>query len=302
MYGTIRDEIESYLVENFSHEAALEYMSSLMVIDSFEYQKPYDVFADILYDTTEEDENVIQMSIIKAFNDALDFILANHRVVLVEETDLETKNMILSALYQLQHVEDPVPFLRILEGYKSEEEKLALIIEILSGMDHTRAMMALESVEKSTLDILQALLYEKESTMNAGEADEEAMRKAQLIGNLKDFFHVCGEDNLAFEMSNNGIMPAHRAALYYPYIKDMIDVPADDDQTAKNILSLLYYAIDTFTEPSVVYRKVAENLIHGDPTRMMKIEAKISTMVNNLNQFQKAKNDAKSIFVVQHQA
>lgn len=301
MSNGIREELETYLYLSYSQEALVDYMAALMLFDAFEFSRPYEVFADILFDTSDDDPEETRDKITNAFHKMLDGLFSAHRINLLEDVDLQTKNTILGALFRLQNFEDPTPILLILESDRPTLEKFARIIETMTSLDEGKILSAIEDVDESSLKVLQNFLYKKEETAASQETDEDADKKKKLVDNLKDFFTACGEDNLAFQMVQNGIIPGHELRLYHPYVKEMIE-STDEDQTAKNILSFFFMGVDSFLEPMLKYRNVSEQLVHGDATKIMRIETKMSVLLNKLVQYQKAKNDAKSISVVQHSA
>ena len=131
------------------------------------------------------------------------------------------------------------------------------------------------------------------------EDPKDQETKALLVKNLKDFFIVHGTDCLAHRMLDNGVQPGWSSRLYYPFTKDLLVVP-DDNQTAKNLLSFFFFAIDTFNDPLKVYHVVSDHLLTGTE-RITRIEVKIVDMINAVRQYQKAQNDARQVSVVQHQ-
>ena len=271
-----------------------------MILDAFSYQVLDDDLVDILNDIEEEDD-VVQERFLECINIHLTKVLRSHQVFLADDADLYSKNQILAVLYRLQHLEDPVPPLRILETLASNEEKLAKLIEIYSELDETQATVAIESVDDSLITNVMTFLYAAEEKNETDLlANENYKNLTQLKANLKDFFTVHGKDNLAYEMMTNGIEPGLSIKLYYPYIKEHL-VVEDNLLTAKNILSLFLFSIDTYKEPVVIYRKYSEQLI-TPADRIIKIEVKIAELLNQLYQYQEAQNAARSVFVVQHQA
>ena len=301
METTLRDEIDSFLENAFTEEAAGEFKASLMLFDAFEYAKPFDDFSDILYDIEAEDKDITREKMISAFNRHLTAIFTAHQIALVDDVEIYVKNQILGVLYRLQHLEDPVPVLRILESSVSDEEKLAKIIDEFCLLDETEALSAFDAVSEETLKSLMKHLYAQEELLTKAveEDPKDQETKALLVKNLKDFFIVHGTDCLAHQMLDNGVQPGWSSRLYYPFTKDLLVVP-DDNQTAKNLLSFFFFAVDTFNDPLKVYHVVSDHLLTGTE-RITRIEVKIADMINAVRQYQKAQNDARQVSVVQHQ-
>lgn len=291
------DAVEEYVINTFTPEMAGEIRGSMMVFDAFEYPVFDQEVADIVYYDDDVPSDEVQLQFTACLHKHLNSILRQHRVRLNSDADVRVKNQILGVLYRLQHLEDPVPVLRILESSLSPEEQFAKIVSIYGQVTETDVLVALESLDEVMLSTLQAYLYEQENKDNEVIVSPA---KAKMVENLKDFYHCHGTDNLGYEMMENGIVIGHPLSLYYPYIKDNIVTP-DDKQTAENILSFFYIAEDTWLDPMKVYRASSEKLI-GDTSRIVKIETIIADMLNALTQYQKAKDDARKLSVVQHQA
>ena len=300
MDSTARELILEYISEKLTNELRDELCASFMILDAFVYQALDDDLVDILNDLEEEDD-IVQEKFLDCVNSHLTKVLRSHQVFLADDANLYSKNQILAVLYRLQHLEDPVPPLRILETLTSNEEKLAKLIETYSELDETQAIVAIESVDDSLINNVMTFLYAaeeaNESDLSLNENYSDLMR---LKNNLKDFFTVHGNDNLAYEMMKNGIEAGLSIKIYYSYIKEHL-VTEDDLQTAKNILSLFLFSIDTYKDPVVIYRKYSEQLIHP-ADRIVKIEVKIADLLSSLYQYQEAQNAARSVSVVQHQA
>lgn len=295
------EEIQEYLQATFSPEMQGEVRASLMVFDAFGYEKASAVLADVLFDIESSDKDLTQMKFLGAIHESLNALLKAHLVTVQDDTDLSVKNQILGVLYRLQHLEDPTPTLRILESSASGEEQLARIVQEYSVLDEAQVLMAVESIDESSLNTLRTYLYKKEEDLEAAEEvpATELVDTALMVKNLKDFFHVHGNENLGYQMLDNGIQPGHDIKLYYPYISDQL-VVEDDLQSAKNILSLFFIARDTFNDPLKVYRAYSEKIISGSE-RIMKIEVKLAELLNALRQYQKALDDSRRVSVTQHQ-
>lgn len=298
----IKDEIDEYLENTFSPEAQEEFNASLMVFEAFGYTAHVNDLTDLMFDPASENSDILQQNFIDCFHTHLNALLTLHQVTLMEESSFHEKNQVLSVLYRLQHLEDPVPVLRILESSLSQEEQFSKIVAAYSLLDETQVMTVFKEAEETFFTALQTYLYAQEETLANRDSgsDEVVQMQSTLVANLKDFFHVHGTTNLGYDMTQNGIQIGHDFGIYLNYIHDFI-VTDDDTQTAKNILSVFFLAPDTFRDTLKMYRKFSEQLITGTE-RIMNIETKITTLLNDLRQFQKAKDVARSVSVVQHQA
>jgi hypothetical protein len=294
------DEVIEYIDSHLPKELGDEVRASLMVFDAYGYSKPYITLQDAVTAPEAEDTDLLQSTFFQIVQEGLDAILAVHRVVLMDEVDLATKNQILGALYRLQYLEDPVPVLKILEGEDDDEGKLARIVEIYSDIDHGTLMTAIESVDPTTLTVLQDFLYQGEKENEEAETPESLMQKSLLMANMKDFILLNGKDCLAAEMITNGIQPGHLLSLYYPFVKDLL-VTENIEQTAVNLLSFFFLGRDTYAEPLKAFRVMSETLIENT-TDMVKIEVKLTELIEALRNHQKVTHEARSLSVIQYPA
>lgn len=301
MLSSTRDQINGYLTEMFSPELRDELLASFMVFDAYEHGTVEDELTDIFNDIDNDQDDLTKDKVFACISDNLTVILRKHNISLADDVSLHTKNQILAVLYRLQHVEDPVSPLRILESMETNEVKLSKIIEQYSDLPETVALESIEEVSESFIKRLMTLLYDIEEKL-ANATEEERSVDPELVSlkkNLKDFFTVHGKDSLGFDMVVNGIESGLPIKIYYPYIKDHL-VEGDDDTVAKNLLSLFFMGKDTFSDPLQVFRKYSEQLI-TPIDRIIKIEVKLGELLNKLHQYQEAQSAAKSISVVQHQ-
>src|SRR5690606_6009525 len=110
---------------------------------------------------------------------------------LVAEAELGEKAQILTGLYRVQHVEDPVPFLRILETDFSNEEKLAHVLQHLTELDSIQLVAVIETVSDASLKSMEDYLELLDQRQNSDTEPEGRVPKA-LLENLRDFFQYFG--------------------------------------------------------------------------------------------------------------
>ena len=288
----LMDVVHGYIAQMFSEELQAEIQNSFALFDAFEHRQAYVYLPDIVLDIDADNTDLTQSKFLSAIHEQLDVIFKAHQIDLSEDVELSTKNQILSVLFRLQQLEDVVPVLRILESSFSDEEKIAKIVEAHSELDEASVLIAIESIHSSTLEQLQSFLYiQEEKEEKELEIDSGILNEIQL--NLKDFFAICGQDNLAFEFIQSGITIGHPIKLYYPYVKEYLIVK-EDLQSAKNLLSLFLMAQDTYQDPLQIYRTYSESLVL-DTEQRMRIETQIGALLNELHHYQEAQDVAKRV-------
>ena len=288
----LMDVVHGYIAQTFSEELQVEIQNSFALFDAFEHRQAYVYLPDIVLDIDADNTDLTQSKFLSAIHEQLDVIFKAHQIDLSEDVELSTKNQILSVLFRLQQLEDVVPVLRILESSFSDEEKIAKIVEAHSELDEASVLIAIESIHSSTLEQLQSFLYiQEEKEEKELEIDSGILNEIQL--NLKDFFAICGQDNLAFEFIQSGITIGHPIKLYNPYVKEYLIVK-EDLQSAKNLLSLFLMAQDTYQDPLQIYRTYSESLVL-DTEQRMRIETQMAALLNELHHYQEAQDVAKRV-------
>lgn len=295
------DPVLGYMKEYFSPELMDEIKASLFLFDAFSYQAPYDNLVNILNSPEVEDSDILQMSFLSTLESGLEDLFTAHRLKITLETDLATKNQMLAVLYRLQHLEDPTPALKVLEGSQDAVTKLGKLMEIYGNIDMGTVLTAVESIDPGSLVILRDYLYQQEEALENQDISPTAIASTSLLlKNMSDFIVLFGKENIGTELMMNGVQPGHDFAIYFPFVDNMLE-NQDDMQFAKNILSFLFMARDTYAEPMKAYRALSEKLV-GTADRIVKIELKLSGLIEELRNYQKAKNAARSVSVTQHPA
>ena len=288
----LMDVVQGYIAQTFSEQMQAEIQNSFALFDAFEHRQAYVHLPDIVLDIDADNTDLTQLKFLSSVNEQLDVIFKAHQIELEEDTELYVKNQILSVLYRLQMLEDIIPVLRILESSFSDEEKIAKIVEEYSELDEATVLVALKSVQSSTLETLQSFLYtQEEQQEKKPEIDPEVFK--QIQNTLKDFFVICGQDNLAFEFIQSGMSIGYPVKLYYPYVKEYL-ITDNDTQSAKNLLSLFLMAQDTYHDPLQVYRIYSEALVL-DLEQRMRIETQMGALLNELRHYQEAQDVAKRV-------
>ena len=290
MVNGIEAVVLDYIEESYSYEKACELKASLFVFEAFNYQNIYTDLADIFYDIESDDITLTQLKVLACITSALRYILNQHKVDVQEETTISVMNDMVSVLFRIQYLEDPTPVLKILEGMASNEEKLSKILSIYSTLDEVVFLENIRVVEDAALKSMAAYLYQLEdriASLAEPELEKEKQRR-QITELIKDFFKVHGVNNLAHQIASNHILEGFELHDYIPYVQHAIKSNTVD-QTALNVLSLLYYASDTFTTPVQSFREHSEELGFS-AVESAAVEAKMTGLIALLEEYRKAKD------------
>ena len=294
------DEVNEYIETHFTEEFSSSLRAAMFVFEAFDFNKIYGDLADVLYDFEADQTDFTNQKFVACFNSNLDDILTHHHVSLNKETCITKKTIIIGVLYRLQYLEDPEPVLKVLETFQSDEEKFSLIIEMFSDLSQVEVLEAVESVDPISLTTLAEYLYKQEELLEkVSDVEISTETQTSLYENLKAFFSLSGQTNLASNMAANGIVPGFALSLYLPFVLE--GVRGDDvKQTALNTLSLFYYSQDTFKDPLKALHEHMEDLgFFGDTG--IAIEREFQELINQMNGYRKANDVARAVSSTSHQ-
>lgn len=294
----LTSDIEDFVGSNFSSEQAQEFFNTRALAEAFEEDTLGDRIRDVLYDIGNDDNDARQLAFAEVFHTVADKILSAHDLAMLTPVKLHTKNRILSALYRIQTIEDPVPYSRILETSLSNEEMFAKIVSSVAEIDEGTVLESVDEISDDFINGLRSFLEDRERNIDslAGEDQEGLALRTTIIGKLKCFFECFGENMLVSSMSDIGLLPAQSTLLYWPYVKDNI-VMTSDKETALNLLGLFIYGSDTYMNPMGAYERCSESLVKDNMKRVA-IANQLRDAILALDNYMKAKDDAKRVSAV----
>lgn len=292
MFHNTQEAVENFLASHYTEQLSQTYRNCLALMDTFEYATIYEKLIDVIFDPESENQDKASMDFHTTMVDGLNAVLSEHMLSLTEEATIVQRMYILHGLYLLQSIEDPVPYLRMLESVGDEAEVFGRIIGQLTELTATEVMLVLDEAMSNLPGLLTGIknMLTDMENIQPVEVDEVAV---QVTKNLNDYFKACGEDNLACQLVNSGMTIGQSAAIYYPYVSDHL-VTENDEETAKNLLSFFLFCRDTYQSPLESYRKYSEALL-GTAARTSRIEAIILQEYTKLEQYKDAQTKANSI-------
>ena len=247
--------LENYFTEEFKDEV----YRSFNLFDKYEYLDAYSEFVNIITDYNQSSTDDLKDKFVIELQTRLDYVLNEHTIKLVETTTIEEKNEILSALLLIQNLEDYSGIINTLESLESNEEQLAIILSDLCLLSDVKIMELVESFDSTILSKLKQFIYSKETDNQ--DIDEETQKtKLNITNNLKLFFELSGTNNLAYLLISSSIIVGELFETYLSYIEDDI-VSKSDEQTAINILSMIYLSSNGYNAPLLTFRKYSYRLL-----------------------------------------
>lgn len=281
------DDILALFVETYYNEQQADDINkALDLFDYFEYNQAFPGLIDIVVEhSATSNENLID-SFTAAINQRLNFLLEQHTVKLVDEATIDQKNQILNALGHLQKLQDYSGVIGVLESLEDDTEKLTNILSDHVLMDQTELMTLIVSFSEDLLTKLKEYIYAVE---DATPSEDEPAR-LDIISNLKLFNEFTEGKTIAAVAMQDGSRVSERFSTYLAFFKDEI-VTKDTDQTAANLLSVLYMSIDGYNSPLLVYRKYSLSILN-DLTLVSKVEVSLLNLIASYSEFKKVKHEA----------
>jgi len=215
----------------------------------------------------------------RAMHSKLDYILQQHNIVLVDTATMRQKNELLTALYTIQALEDYSSVIAVLESLESDEVKITTILADYCQLDVTEQLSIIQSFNPITLTILKdyILLSYTERVQQYNYKD--------LIPTLKTFFHLYGNDNIGHILIENDVKPGLTINVYLEYADSVI--ANTYEQTAANIMSLIYLTPDSIHNPLAVYNTYSLVMLK-DLSLVSKIEPLVISIIDKVHEFTKA--------------
>lgn len=281
------DDILQVFVDNAIHdELQGDVRQSFDLLDFFDYKQAYSGLIDIVSDDNSQTLDTMRDVFLRELNTKIDYILEQHTVTVKPDTLLHDKNQICAAFAHVQNLKDYTPIIRILESLEGDDEQLAAILEELTTLTESHILDIIDGFSPSLLHRLKDYIYLKEEDV----VDEDKTR-AIKVAFLKDFAQLFGKESTGIMLLESGTLTGSKFETYLNLIDKEEIVTADNDVTAKNILSIIYLSEDGYNSPFLIYRKYSYQLL-GDLDRTSAIEVKILNMIAKISELQKARNEA----------
>ncbi len=282
-------EIARFIQSNYTPEYQADLAMAISVMYQFEHDGIQDTLCELLYAPGGEDSDALSVSFANTVEDSLKELVRMHGVT-AEEATLSHHLEIMRGIYHVQGTEDPIPFLRIIEGNtQTAEEKLAAILASFSSYGEAYFIAILTEVEESLLTRLYLKLSEQESE----QKDDEEEANQALIDNFKLFVHRYGKSNLGYMVVGMGVALGLPIASYLDYFTGHIDTTHPDTATM-DLLSLFFLAEDTWQAPIEAYRTYSEQLINNVKD-LQTIEDRMQRVYESFVQYKKATDDQASL-------
>lgn len=286
-YNTEDQEIAGYIAATFTPVCGKELLLSLSVLYSLEYPNIQEHLVSLINGAAGDDKDLVSMQFEAAIVSGLDDVLGQWGLVFNDDASLSTKNAIATSLNFVQEIEDPVPYLRILETDLSPVEKLAKIVDNISQVSEMEVLDTVLEVSPSTLSRLYDVLDQNEKRVE--DEDSYVIDEKQLKC-FNDFHKYRGETPLiGYMMLANNFLFGMKYETYLPYVEHHL-VQTMPEDTAANLLSLFFMSSDAWEAPVEVFRRESERLLQRG-SAIIPTEDAMRKILSGFEQYRKTINE-----------
>lgn len=276
--------IAEFLLHTCTPEYSHEAYRSFKIFADFEYPDVFSSFIDILTNESFTTSEQLRDEFHSELHKKLNYILEQHNLKLISTASIRQKNEFLTALYMLQGLEDYSPVIAVLESLETDEVKLTSILEDYCQLDMTEQLTLIADFSPITLDRLKDYI-EQQATIKAEQAEYR-----DLIPPLKAFFKLFGKNNIGYVLIDNDVKPGQPLETYLGYIDNI--VASSIDQTALNVLSLIYLTKESLRSPLTVFNQHSLQMLK-ELTLVSKVEPLLIRMTAKVDELLKAQQQVQ---------
>lgn len=287
-YASADQEILGYIHSTYTREMGQELITALSILYDVSYPNLQEKLVGYINGLEAEDEEGLSIIFSKEIDQGVTDVLHRWGIELRDDVSLDVKTKIATGLNMVMSVEDPVPYIRILDTDLEPAEKLARIVAEFTLLADVVFMESVESIDKDLLQRLYNELLKQEERV--APPIEEAVDSRQ-VENFKMFCQYLGKEHIAYQLLQNNFAFGMTSDVYLVYAAPYLHADSQE-QTALNLLSYFLMASDTWESPLEAYRKTSEVLVHN-PRDILPVENAIRRMLEGLEQYKRTLNESK---------
>lgn len=273
------DDLVTFFVDSTYTEAAKEdIFQALGLFRTFNHLEPFNEINNLLMQQSFVDSTTLADGLVQYILRGQAYILDHHGVTLSDETTLAFNNTVLRGLYQLQHLEDPTPVLRILESMDNDEFKFCRILALHSSIPETTFLQIVEEVRPVCLTMLGEFLYAQED--NQGAVTPIPKRIVDMVQRFKETYGINAAVRIILDAD---VVMAESFSVYRPIFDELREVVTEERTILETLLFLLIYSSDGVDDPIGVFSQYVDGLV-PDMATGQRLTRTLAEMYNKLNQ------------------
>jgi len=274
-----RELVIEFLKETLPVERVTDIEKSLNILEEYDYSGIYSKMTNIIMSESIVDKEEIANYIESDIREMLAYVLEQHALTLRTDTDLPVQNDILTALLNIQTLEDYSSLINIVYSSEDETEVLSEIVGELTGLDKVKVMSAIEDLNPDILDRLKEFIEAK----NIEIADNSI---SDIGERLKLYFELVGSDNVVKVLLDSGIALGGGFKEYTSLMEALdFDTPASISNAILGVILMSGVAIDDVLD---FYTENSEELL-GNLTDINNVYAILLTRTSDLQDLRDSK-------------
>lgn len=285
------DELLDVFLDAYaSVELKEEIARSFSLFDFFEYKQVNSILTDVVINGDQRSDATYDLFLQK-LNECLDFVLQAHTLVLNSEATIYQKNEILTALGNLQRLEDYTSIIRTLESFEPNDQQLSLILSEQCQLDQGQILTLIDSYNPSVLLKLKDYIYAFESEMieHVPDGFDKMIKGFIQVFEKPEDIQNNNFNYLGSIFYSNGIILNMEFEQYLPFLEDNFN-PTQEEETSLHLLSVLLLSSDGQASPLETYRKYSFQLLQ-DLNKTSSIEIHFSKNLAHLNEYLKVQDE-----------
>lgn len=253
----MNDLIDIFVNTYYSEDAMEDIYQTFGLFRAFNYLDPFVDIQNMLMMESYVTPEALQDGVTSRIIEAQDYLLDRHGITVHDECTLADRMTILRCLFMVQKLDNPTPFLRVLESLKTDDEKICTIMSMLSDIPETTLMMQLQEVRPITTIMLSQYLYTQEDN----QSNRAHMANGKVQEYVKLFTEVFGINPGVRVILNSDAIQGEEFSLYLPLYQELRQLITDETVLVELLLFMLLYSSDGVEDPVKVYNEYSADLV-----------------------------------------
>lgn len=287
------EEILDYFHNNYTLPCAIQLERAVGLLMNFGYPEVKDKLIQAFHDPEFEDPDILHVAVPNLIRTWQAETLLQHGIEITPEAMPTFLSDLLSGLLIIQDLEDPIPYLRMLETDLDDETKFCRIFKDFSIYAEETYHEYIVSILPGFMDRLYDSLSKQDLKNAIDSEDYETAavfteEQKKILANYRDFVAYAGKETLGYRMLDAGFKIGLDPNSYFTFVKDMLDAQ-EPKKMALDLLSFFFLADKTWLRPAEAYRHISEQIIH-DPRMIPLVDNEIRHYLLEFEQYRKAKD------------
>lgn len=271
--------IEQFINSNFTPEMALCTNDLFEILEQLTEEDFQQDYLAVLMDDSDGLDST-EDRFISMMGNNLDYLFLLHGVTINQETSIGEQIQLIKDIVNIEDYGDYSAIMRAVESSADPVETLSAVIEITTtnpnGFAKSRLYTILEEVKPDLIDVIKEL-----ASKHDDEDEERSETDPALVNNLKRFLvYMENVETLGRTLATKGIPLGAPFEKYIQFIPAEVTQSKDYKLVARELLSVLFMGIDSYTNPVKFFRDNSQ-LIFDDLTTITKVDTELVRLTNH---------------------